>query len=193
MGKGAQVVLSVALAVLAGGWIAMERLAMPPLLAGAAVAAAGLAAAVAYFRLHERRGPLGIVMLAALAGLPFTIGAMAVGRPAAGIVPSILAAWLQVLRVMVADLETESPDHAADRRTLTIVATGVALSFIPVSFILPARVGFGGAFFLIALFVELAVLVSAARLIVGRINGVNALLKGAMFVGAIALVAGRVT
>lgn len=251
MGKAAQLVLSVVLAVLAGGWIAVGRLATPPLLGWAAVAATGFAVAgsalarerrpelgrgaadftvfagvmigigsaalvsggaillglvalavvVAYSRLHERRGPLGIVMLAALAGLPFTFGAMAVDRPVAGIVPSILAAWLQVLRVIATDLETESVDRTAGRRTLAVrlgrsraavLSTVVALAFIPASLILPARVGFGGAYFLIALFVELAVLVTAARVIVGRMDGANALLKGAMFVGAVALVAGRV-
>jgi hypothetical protein len=62
-----------------------------------------------------------------------------------------------------------------------------------VSLILPARAGFGGAYFLIVLFVELAVLVTAARVIVGRMDGVNVLLKGAMVMGAMALVAGRVT
>ena len=208
MGKAAQLVLSVVLAVLAGGWIAVGRLATPPLLGWAAVAATGFAVAgsalarerrpelgrgaadftvfagvmigigsaalvsggaillglvalavvVAYSRLHERRGPLGIVMLAALAGLPFTFGAMAVDRPVAGIVPSILAAWLQVLRVIATDLETESVDRTAGRRTLAVrlgrsraavLSTVVALAFIPASLILPARVGFGGAYFLI--------------------------------------------
>jgi hypothetical protein len=69
----------------------------------------------------------------------------------------------------------------------------LALAFIPASLILPARGGYGMAYFLVALFAQLAVLVTAARLIVGRTDRVSALLKGAMVVGAVALVAGRVT
>jgi 4-hydroxybenzoate polyprenyltransferase len=117
-------------------------------------------------------------------------------------VPFILAAWLQLIRVMVVDLDAEPAQRAAGRRTVAvrlgrpraaIVSTVVALAFIPVSLVLPARAGFGGAYFLIALFVELAVLVAAARVIVGRMEGINVLLKGAMVMGAMALVAGRIT
>jgi 4-hydroxybenzoate polyprenyltransferase len=157
---------------------------------------------VGYARLPERRGPLGVALLAVLAGLPLTFGALAVGRPEAGTVPFVLAAWLQVLRMLVMDFGAEAEHRAAGRRTLAvrlghsraaIVATVVALGFIPVSFLLPARAGFGGGYFLVALFVALAVLVTAARVIVGRVGGSNVLLKGAMVMGAMALVVGRVT
>jgi 4-hydroxybenzoate polyprenyltransferase len=255
VGNTGRLVLSVALAVLAGGWIALGRLAMPPLLGWAAVAAPGftvagcvlrrearagadtpgrgaadftvfagvligmvgaalvsgvavliglaaLAAMIGSSRVLERRGPVGNVTLAALVGLPFTYGALAAGRAAGGTVPWALAAWLQLIRGMVSDLETEFVDRTQGRRTLAVrlggsraalVTAVLALGFVPASLLLPVRVGYGGAYFLLALFAQLAVLVTAARLIVGRIDGVSLLLNGAMVMGAVALVAGRVT
>jgi 4-hydroxybenzoate polyprenyltransferase len=249
-----RLVSTVVLAVLAGGWIALGRLAVPPLLGWAAVAALGftvagcvlqsdgrpgvaprggtadftvfagvliglvgaalvsgaavviglaaLAVMIAHSRVLERRGPVGTLALSALAGLPFMYGAVALGRTAGGIVPWILAAWLELIRAMVADLETESADRTRGRRTLAVrlgrtraamVSAVLALGFIPASLVLPVRVGYGGAYFLLALFAQLAVLVTAARLIVGRMDGVRVLLDGAMLMGAVALVAGRVT
>jgi 4-hydroxybenzoate polyprenyltransferase len=236
-----RLVVSVVLAVLAGGWIALGRLATPPLLGWAAVAALGftvaggvllraasapgktprtsaenftvftgvligllgaalvsgiavgiglaaLAVMIAYSRVLERREPLGSLALAALAGLPFAFGALAVDRPAVGIVPWILASWLQLIRMMVSDLETKPLDRAR-----AMLSAALALGFVPASLVLPARAGYGGAYFLVALFAQLAVLVTAARLIVGRMDGVSRLLEGAMVLGAVAMVAGRVT
>ena len=246
MGNPGRLVVGVAIAVIAGGWIALGRLDTPPLLAWAAVASMGFTVAgwmlpreggvnhftvfagvviglvgaalvgglavliglaalglmIGYARANERRGPFGQVVLAALVGVPFAYGAVAVGRPAAGIVPWILAAWLQMIHALVIDLDSESADRAGGRRTLAvglgrsraaILSAVLALAFIPASLVLPARAGYGGAYFLIAIFVQLAVLVTAARLIVGRIDGGGVLLRGAMAMGAVALVAGRVT
>jgi 4-hydroxybenzoate polyprenyltransferase len=249
VGDTGRVVLSVALAVLAGGWIALGQLANPPLLGWAAVSGAGFTLAgwvlqrqarpgtgaadftvfagvatglacaalvsgtavliglaafavmVAYARVLEPRG-LGNLALAALVGLPFTYGAVAVGRATGGIIPWVLAAWLQIIRAMVADLETQSVDITRGRRTLAVrlgqsraslLTAALALGFIPVSLVLPARADYGLAFFMLALFAQLAVLVTAARLIAGRVDGVSVLLTGAMVMGAVALVAGRVT
>jgi 4-hydroxybenzoate polyprenyltransferase len=254
VGKIGPLAPGVALAVLAGGWIALGRLATPPLLGWAAVAGMGftvagwvlqresrprvdapsrgaadftvftgvlvglagaalvngaavlvglaaLAVMIAYARVLERRG-LGNLALAALVGLPFAYGAVAVGRTAGGIVPWTLAAWLQLVRAMVSDLETESVDRTQGRRTLAVrlgrsraalVSAVLALGFVPASLVLPVRVGYGGAYFLLALFAQLAVLITAARLIVGRMDGVSLLLNAAMVMGAVALVAGRVT
>jgi hypothetical protein len=228
-----RLIASVMLAVLAGGWIALGQLVMPPLLGWAAVAAVGftvagsvlqtptsgarnftvvvsilvglvsaalvggsavaiglaaLAAMIAYARVVSRRGALATLGLAVITGLPFAYGALAVGRPAGGVVPWILASWLQLIRALVADLETPSTD-----RVRTVLSAVLALGFVPASLVLPARAGYGGAYFLLALFAQLAVLVTAARLIVGRMDGVNPLLKGAMVIGAVAMVAGRVT
>lgn len=227
------------LAVLAGGWIALGRLVVPPLLGWATVGALGftlagcvlhagvnaparggaafavfagvvtgvvgaalvsgtavliglgaLAAMIAYTRILEPRGLPGNLALAALAGLPLMYGALAVGRPAGGVVPWILASWLQLIRVMVSELDTESVDQ---RRIAAVLPAVLALAFIPVSLVLPARAGYGVAYFLLALFAQLAVLATAARLMVGRMDGVRQLLKGAMLMGAVAMVAGRVT
>lgn len=254
MGSVGWLAVSVVLAVLAGGWIALGQLVVPPLLRWAAAAALGytvagwvlqrkgrsavgtsgggardfavfagvlvgtvsaafvsgmavliglvaLAAMIGYARLPERHGLLGDLALAALAGLPFAFGASAVAHTAGGIIPWILAAWIYLLRAMVADLETESLDRTRGRWTVavrlgrsraTMLSAIVALAFIPASLILPARGGYSMAYFLLAMFAQLAVLVTAARLIVGRTDRVSALLKGAMVVGAVALVAGRV-
>jgi hypothetical protein len=73
------------------------------------------------------------------------------------------------------------------------VSTALSLGFIPTSFVLPARAGYGGAYFLVALFAQLAVLVAAARLIVGRVDGLGRLLKDAMGISVVAMIAGRVT
>jgi 4-hydroxybenzoate polyprenyltransferase len=255
VGKIGRVVLRVVLAVLAGGWIALGRLAVPPLLGWAAVAALGftaagcvlqragrvgvwpsnrgaadltvfagvliglvgaalvsgaavliglaaLAAMIGYFRVLQRRSAFGNLALSVLAGLPFMYGASAVGRPAGGVVPWVLAAWLELIRAMVADLDSESVDRTRGRRTLAvrlgrsraaILSAVLALGFIPASLVLPVRAGYGGAYFLLALFAQLAVLITAARVIVGRMDGISVLLKGAMLMGAAALVAGRVT
>jgi 4-hydroxybenzoate polyprenyltransferase len=254
VGNTGRMMVSVALAVLAGGWIGLGTLTVPPSLGWAALAGIGFALAgsvlqresraesgapdrgaadfgvfagvaigliaaalvsgfavllglvalavmIAYARVLERRG-LGTFALAALVGLPFAYGALAVGRPSGAIVPWILAAWLQLIRAMVADLETESVDATRARRTLAVrlglsrasmLTAALALGFIPASLVLPARADYGLAFFMLALFAQLAVLVTAARLIVGRVDGVSVLLKGAMLMGSVALVAGRVT
>src|SRR5436309_2111681 len=68
----------------------------------------------------------------------------------------------------------------------------LAIGFVPVSLLLPARAGDRGAYFVLAIFAQLAVLVVATRLIVGRSERLGLLLKGAMAVGLVALVAGRV-
>jgi hypothetical protein len=96
---------------------------------------------------------------------------------------------------MVSELDSGPVDPARGRGTsrAAMLSAALALAFVPASLVLPARAGFGMAYFLLALFAQLAVLVTAARLIVGRRDGVTQLLKGAMLLGAIALVAGRVT
>jgi 4-hydroxybenzoate polyprenyltransferase len=255
VGDIGRVVSSVVLAVLAGGWIALGRLAMPPLLGWATVAALGftvagyvllwvahapvnargtgvqnfavfaggligmvgaalvsgvamaiglaaLAVMIVCARILDRRGPLGLLAISALAGLPFMYGALAVGHPAGGTVPWILASWLHLILVTISDLETEPVDRELGRQTIAIrlgrsravmVSAALSLGFIPTSLVLPARAGYGGAYFLVALFAQLAVLVAAARLIVGRVDGLGRLLKGAMVIGAVAMIAGRVT
>jgi len=143
----------------------------------------------------------GNLAVALIAGLPPFYGALAVGAPAAGVVPWVLAAWLHLAREIVKDVEDEAGDRAIGRRTLPIVvgrrpaqvvAAGVALLFVPASLLLPRVAGYGGAYFLIALPAQMAVLIAATWLILGRVERVSVLLKAAMVVGLVALVAGKV-
>jgi geranylgeranylglycerol-phosphate geranylgeranyltransferase len=143
---------------------------------------------------------LGNLGVAVVAGLPPFYGAMAVGRPAAGLVPWILAAWLHFVREIVKDVEDEAGDRAIGRRTLPIavgrrpamvVAAGVALLFVPASLLLPMNAHYAGAYFLFALPVQMAVLAAATWLLLARVERVSTLLKGAMVIGLVALVMGK--
>ena len=165
------------------------------------VGAAALVVMVVYSPLLKRRGLPGNLAVALVAGLPPMYGALAVGGPAAGVVPWILAAWIHLVREIVKDLNDEAGDRALGRRTVpivlgtrraSVVAASLAAAFVPLSLALPAQAHYGGAYFLIALFAQLAVLAVAGRLFTGRNQGNGRLLKGAMLVGMVALVAGRV-
>lgn len=183
---------------------AMFGLTAAALVSGWQVMAALLALAVMLaYSPFIKRGPVaGNVAVAVIAGLPPFFGALAVGAPAAGVVPWVLAAWLHLAREIVKDVEDEAGDRAIGRRTLPIVAgrrpaevvaAGVGLLFIPASLLLPRGAGYGGAYFLIALLAQMAVLIASTWLILGRLDRVSALLKVAMVVGLVALVAGKVS
>ena len=95
----------------------------------------------------------------------------------------------------------EAGDRAIGRRTLPIavgqrpallVAAAAGLFFVPASLVLPRNAGYGGAYFLIALLAQMAVLVVATWMLLGKVERVSTLLKVAMVVGLIALVAGKV-
>ena len=183
----ARTLLMVALGVLVGGWIAVGRLATPPLLGWAALAAVGVTAAVmvAHPIALERRGLRGALALALLTGVSLMYGAVAVGRAADGVLPWMLIAWLQLVRTLVADI-------APGRSGIVRLSAALALGFVPASLVLPVRAGYGLAYFLVAVFAQLTVLVAAARLVVGRMDRVDLLLKGAMVMVLVALVVGRV-
>lgn len=162
---------------------------------------AALAVMMMYSPLLKPQPLLGNVAVAVVAGSPPFYGALAVGVPAAGIVPWVLAAWLHLVREVVKDVEDEAGDRTIGRRTLPIavgrrpalvVAAGIALLFVPASLVLPRNAGYGAAYFFIALFAQLAVLITATWLLLGRVDRVSTLLKGAMVVGLVALVAGKV-
>ena len=178
-------------------------LALAGLVSGRLVLAAFVALAVMwiYSPLLKPRPLLGNVAVAVVAGSPPFFGALAVGLPAAGVVPWVLGAWLHLVREVVKDVEDESGDRTIGRRTLPIalgrrpalvVAAGVALLFVPASLLLPRSAGYGGAYFLIALLAQMAVMVAATWLLLGKVERVSALLKGAMAIGLAALVAGKV-
>ncbi len=166
-----------------------------------AVGLGALAVMLAYSPLLKPRPAAGNLAVALVAGLPPFYGALAVGRPAAGVVPWVLAAWIHLAREIVKDVEDEAGDRLIGRRTLPIVvgrrpaqvmAAGLGLLFVPASLLLPRAAGYGPPYFLIALLAQMAVLVAATWLILGRSERVSTLLKVAMVVGLIALVAGKV-
>src|SRR5205823_2462788 len=164
------------LCVVAG---AVAGLAAAALVNGGAVlvGAAALVVMIAYSPLLKRRGLPGNLAVALVAGLPLLYGAIAVDRPAAGLVPWTLAAWLHLVREIVKDLDDQAGDAALGRRTLPlvlgprragVVAAVLAAAFVPLSLALPAQAHYGGAYFLIALFAQLAVLAVASRLFAGH-------------------------
>jgi len=173
------------------------------LVSGAQVLAT-LVALVAMFAYSPLLKPLplvGNVVVAVVAGSPPFYGALAVGVPAAGVVPWVLAAWLHFVREVVKDVEDQAGDRTIGRRTLPIVvgdrralviAAGAGILFVPASLLLPRQAGYGGAYYLIALLAQMAVLIAATWMLLGRVPGVSALLKGAMIIGLAALVAGKV-
>src|SRR6266566_1952025 len=164
------------LGVAAGAAIALGSLALPPLAAWAALASLAFSAAgLVLARRREGPAPQGTADFLVFAGAVVGVGAaMLVGGPA--LVEQV----------------------TAGRRGPGLVIA-LAIGFVPASILLPARAGYGGAYFLIALFAQLMVLVVATRLIVGRGAGeggagrVSLLLQGAMLLGVVALVAGRVS
>jgi geranylgeranylglycerol-phosphate geranylgeranyltransferase len=164
-------------------------------------ALAALAVMLTYSPFLKPRPFIGNVAVAVVAGSPPFYGALAVALPAAGIVPWVLAALLHFVREVVKDVEDEPGDRTIGRRTLPIavgrrpamvVAAGVGLLFVPASLLLPRNAGYGGAYFVIALVAQMAVLVAATWLLLGKVERVSALLKGAMVIGLIALIAGKV-
>ena len=172
------------------------------LIGGAQVLAAFAALAVmfVYSPLLKPVPLVGNLAVAIVAGSPPFYGALAIGRPAAGLVPWILAAWLHFVREIVKDVEDESGDRAIGRRTLPIatgrrpamvVAAGAALLFVPASLLLPMNDDYASAYFLVALPAQMAVLLAATWLLLGRVARVSTLLKAAMVLGLVALVMGK--
>lgn len=144
---------------------------------------------------------VGNLVVAVVAGSPPFYGALAVGVPAAGVVPWVLAAWLHFVREIVKDVEDQTGDRTIGRRTLPIVlgdrralviAAGAGILFVPASLLLPRQADYGGAYYLIALLAQMAVLMAVTWMLLGRVPGVSTLLKGAMIIGLAALVAGKV-
>ena len=165
------------------------------------VALGALTVMLLYSPFIKPRPVAGNVAVALVAGLPLFYGALAMGAPRAGIAPWVLAAWLHMAREIVKDVEDETGDRAIGRRTLPIavgtrpaqvVAAGVALLFVPASLLLPRLAGYGSVYFLIALPAQMAVLIAATWLLLGRVQRVSILLKASMVIGLVALVAGKV-
>ncbi|HUK19925.1 MAG TPA: hypothetical protein VLV45_00035 [Gemmatimonadales bacterium] len=149
----------------------------------------GFAAAVSVRKLDP--GRLGTqCVIAVLLGFPLMYGAIAVGLPAEGALPWTLAAWLALVLQLTSRLEQGVPDSSSRRLTIGTAALSIAL--VPASLVWPAHASYHGAYFLIAVFAELFLLAAATRVLVGRTYRVSLLVEGAMLVGLIALVAGRI-
>jgi len=182
---------------------ALLGLTLAGLVSGTQVLAAlgAFAVMAAYSPWLKRRGLPGNVAVAVIAGLPLFYGALALGAPAAGLVPWALAAWLHCAREMVKDIADESGDRAAGRRTLPVtlgaaraarVACWVLIAFIAASALLPWAAGYGGWYFGFALVAQLITLWTALQLWRGRFAGASGRLKAAMVTGLAALVLGRI-
>src|SRR3989442_1457891 len=156
----------------------LRRAAAARLVSGTAVLVGlgALAVMIVYSPVLKRRAVPGggNVAVALVAGLPLFYGALAVGRPAAGLVPWTLAGWIHLVREIVKDLDDAPGDRALGRRTLPIalgprraelVAAALAGLFVPLSLVLPALAHYRAAYFLVALFAQVAVVLVATRLI----------------------------
>lgn len=165
------------------------------------VAVLALLVMLGYSPLLKRHGLPGNIAVAAVGGLPLFYGALAVGRPGAGIVPWVLAAWLHLARELVKDLEDEAGDRAAGRRTLPVriglaratrIAIGACVVFFPLALVLPLTTGYGGVYVDVASLSLIAIVVAALALRRQRFVTASGLLKVAMLFGLGALVLGRV-
>lgn len=150
------------------------------LVGGAAVAAGVLCSIVGV--LAGRRGTLGRVFRPLACGAPLYYGALAAGRPAAGVLPWAFVAWLVAVGTLL-----PGPGEAGNRW----IPAAFALAFVPTSLLLPAR-AYSGYYYLTVLFADLALLIVATRLFVGRLDQLKALVNIAIGVCITALVVGRV-
>jgi geranylgeranylglycerol-phosphate geranylgeranyltransferase len=190
-------VATACLVVGAAGGLMAAAAARPTLLP---IGAALLVVMVAYSPLLKPLPLVGNLAVAAIAGLPPMYGALAVDHSTAGLVPWSLGAMLHLVREIVKDVEDTEGDRIARRRTLPVtlgprvagaVAGVAAVVFVPLSLVLPARAGYSGVYFVVALPAQMAVVVAASRLLLGEITWVSSLLKAAMVIGIAALVVGR--
>jgi 4-hydroxybenzoate polyprenyltransferase len=149
----------------------------------------------------KRHGLPGNLAVAGIAGLPLFYGALAVGRPAAGLVPWVLAAWIHLTRELAKDLQDEPGDRAQGRRTLPVrlgrpgaarIAWWCCLAFVPLSISLPLVARYGAVYFAVAVAAQLLVLAAGRGLLRQRFARSSLLLKLAMVIGLAALVAGGI-
>lgn len=165
------------------------------------VALLALGVMLGYSPLLKRHGVPGNIAVAVVGGLPLFYGALAVGRPGAGIVPWFLAAWLHLARELVKDLEDEAGDRAAGRRTLpvrmgvgdaTLIAIWLCMAFFPLAVVLPLITGYGGVYLDVTSLSLVTIVVAVLALRRRRFVTASGLLKVAMVFGLGALVLGRV-
>ncbi|HEY6808551.1 MAG TPA: UbiA family prenyltransferase [Gemmatimonadales bacterium] len=181
-------VVGLAASALVGGW-------------AVAAAAAALVVMALYAPVLKPRGLAGNVTVGVVAGFPLCFGALAVGRPGAGVVPWIIAAWLHLGREIVKDVLDLIGDRASGRRTLPValgeararrIAVAILISFAAVSLGLPALAGYHGVYFAAVAPALVLVALAIRALRRGAAAGASGLLKGAMVIGVAALVLGRI-
>jgi len=157
--------------------------------------------ALVYSPLLKRRGAPGNVAVAVVGGLPLFYGALAVGLPAAGLVPWVLAAWLHLARELVKDLGDEAGDRAAGRRTLPVrvgiarasrITAWASAAFFPLALVLPLATGYGGVYLAAASLSLVLLAIAIVALRRQRFVTASGLLKVAMLFGLGALVLGKV-
>ncbi len=195
--------LIAAAGVCAGGWIALSRIAFPKELVFGAISGLALGAVgntwndirdVAADRINrpDSRPLVAGQVSRGVADLIVFDGA-GLGLVFAGLVSGwLFLAALAALAVMLLYSPLLKPRPLLGNVAVAIVAAGVGLLFVPASLVLPRNAGYGGAYFVIALLAQMAVLVAATWLLLGKVERVSTLLKGAMVIGLAALVAGKV-
>jgi len=165
------------------------------------VALVALGVMLGYSPFLKRRGAPGNVAVAVVGALPLFYGALAVGRPAAGLVPWVLAAWLHLARELVKDLGDEVGDRAAGRQTLPVrlgiarasrVTAWASAAFFPLALVLPLATGYGGVYLAVASLALVVLAIAIVALRRQRFVTASGLLKIAMVLGLGALVLGRV-
>lgn len=166
-----------------------------------AIGAGALVGMLGYSPWLKRYGLPGNLAVAAIAGLPLFYGALAVGRPGAGIVPWVLAGWIHLGRELVKDLQDEPGDRAVGRRTLPVrlgrnraarITWWCCIAFVPLSLALPLAARYGIVYFGVALVAQALVLAAGLGLRGERFARASLLLKSAMVVGLVALVLGAI-
>lgn len=165
------------------------------------VGALALVAMIGYSPWLKRHGLPGNVAVAGIAGLPLFYGALAVGRPAAGVVPWVLAAWIHLARELTKDLQDEPGDRAQGRRTLPVrlgrhgaarIVWWCCLAFVPLSIALPVASRYSAMYFVVAVAAQLLVLVAGRGVLRERFARASLMLKAAMAIGLAALVLGGI-
>jgi 4-hydroxybenzoate polyprenyltransferase len=165
------------------------------------VGAIALVVMLGYSPWLKRYGLPGNLAVAAIGGLPLFYGALAVGRPAAGLVPWILAGWIHLARELTKDLQDEPGDRAVGRGTLAVrlgrspaaqIAWWCCVVFVPLSVVLPMLARYGGVYFAVAAAAQGLVVVAGLALRRARYAHASQLLKVAMVIGLVALVLGGI-
>ena len=167
--------------------------------------AAGSAVAMYVYSAWLKRLPLiGNVTVALVTGLAFVFGAAALGNPAAGVVPGLLAFGFNFAREVLKDVEDVRGDARDGARTFPLVAGETAALRLVSALIVAMLAGsvlpwlfslYGAAYLWVVLFGIDTVLLYVLFAMwndrtQGNIARLNVLLKYDMLLGIIAIIAG---